>query len=161
MSRRVRGRRSGQALVEFALVVPIFLLILFGLLDVGRAIFAYNSITNAAREGARLAIVNQDSASIEARAADQAPAQDITSTVRFSQPAPNADAASNPPCEPIGIGCVAVVRVTTPWQALTPIVGALLGPITLRAETQQPVEFVCPNPAIAGFTTAGDCPKQP
>src|ERR671912_110155 len=56
-------RDRGQALVEFALVLPLFLL--------GRAVFAYNTLTNAAREGARLAIVNQDLTSIIDRAKGQ------------------------------------------------------------------------------------------
>ena len=38
--------------------------------DLGAGVFAYNSVTNAAREGVRLAIVNQDQASIETRAID-------------------------------------------------------------------------------------------
>src|SRR6266850_2002535 len=56
--RRVRGRR-GQALVEFALVLPILLLIIFGIIDAGRLIFTMNTVGNAARTGARVAIVNQ------------------------------------------------------------------------------------------------------
>ena len=54
-----RGRRRGQALVEFALVLPVLLVILLGTVDAGRLIFAYNSVSNAAREGGRTAIVNQ------------------------------------------------------------------------------------------------------
>ena len=49
----------GQGLVEFALVFPVFILLLFGILDLGRAVYAYNTIGDAAREGARVAIVNQ------------------------------------------------------------------------------------------------------
>lgn len=48
----------GQAIVEFALVLPLFLLILIGMVDVGRAIWANNSVANAAREAARYAIVH-------------------------------------------------------------------------------------------------------
>src|SRR6187551_3611775 len=73
-----RGRRNpstrrdrGQALMEFALVIPVFLLILVALFDLGRAVFAYNTLTNAAREGARIAIVNQYKPSIVARAKQQ------------------------------------------------------------------------------------------
>jgi len=51
---RNQGRR-GQALVEFALVLPIFLLILFGTLDVGRLVYTNSAVSQAAREGARLA----------------------------------------------------------------------------------------------------------
>ncbi len=47
--------RRGQGLVEFALVLPIFLLILFGLIDVGRYVYMNSVLSQAAREGARLA----------------------------------------------------------------------------------------------------------
>ena len=50
-------RASGQTLVEFALVIPIFLLLLFALLDFGRVIYAQQTITNDAREGARKGLV--------------------------------------------------------------------------------------------------------
>ena len=56
--RRGRGRRSrGQSLVEFALVLPIFLLMLFGLVDLGRYVYLNSTVSQAAREGARLAAV--------------------------------------------------------------------------------------------------------
>ena len=42
-------------------------MLLLAIFDLGRAVFAYNDITNAAREGARLAIVNQTVASIQNR----------------------------------------------------------------------------------------------
>jgi Flp pilus assembly protein TadG len=44
---------KGQSLVEFALLLPILVLIIFGVLELGRAFFAFIAITNAAREGAR------------------------------------------------------------------------------------------------------------
>jgi len=50
-----RGQRS-QALIEFALVSPVLLLLLFGVIDIGRAIFYYDTINHAAREGARTAV---------------------------------------------------------------------------------------------------------
>ena len=49
----------GQALVEFALILPVLLLLIFGVVDAGRLIFTYNTVSNAARDGARVAIVNQ------------------------------------------------------------------------------------------------------
>lgn len=59
----MRRRRSrGQALVEFSLVLPVFLVMLMGVIDVGRAIWAQNSLAAAAREGARFAIVHGGSA---------------------------------------------------------------------------------------------------
>ena len=49
---------SGQALVEFALVVPVFLLLLFGIVEFARAWNIYEALTDAAREGARNAVVD-------------------------------------------------------------------------------------------------------
>jgi hypothetical protein len=49
---------GAQALVEFALVVPWFFLLLFGIIEAGRFIFYYETLNNATREGARYAIVN-------------------------------------------------------------------------------------------------------
>lgn len=44
-------------MVEFALMAPMLFLVLFGIIDFGRATFYSNEITNAAREGARVAIL--------------------------------------------------------------------------------------------------------
>ncbi len=56
-NRRRDSEAGGQTLVEFALVLPIFLLVVFGLLDVGRLVFTNAALSQAAREGARLAAV--------------------------------------------------------------------------------------------------------
>ena len=48
-----KGRGRGQALVEFALIVPVFALILFALLDFGRVIYTQNTVEQAAREASR------------------------------------------------------------------------------------------------------------
>jgi hypothetical protein len=50
-----RGQRS-QALIEFALVSPVLLLLLFGIVDIGRAVFYLDTVSHAAREGARVAV---------------------------------------------------------------------------------------------------------
>lgn len=49
---RERGR-SGAAAVEFALVLPIFLLLLFGIIQFGSVLFLHNNMVNAAREAVR------------------------------------------------------------------------------------------------------------
>jgi TadE-like protein len=51
-----RASQRSQALIEFALVSPVLLLLLFGIIDIGRAIFYYDTLNHAAREGARVAI---------------------------------------------------------------------------------------------------------
>ena len=56
--RNSRQAARGQALVEFALVAPIFFLILFAVIEGGRFILYYETLSNATREGGRYAIVN-------------------------------------------------------------------------------------------------------
>lgn len=51
-----RGREDGQDLVEFALIAPIVFLFLFGILEFGLVIWHYNTLSIAAREGARAAV---------------------------------------------------------------------------------------------------------
>lgn len=50
----VASRRPAQALLEFALVVPLFLILMFGLVDFARLLFSYVSFSNGAREMARV-----------------------------------------------------------------------------------------------------------
>lgn len=57
---RKRGLRlgeSGQALVEFAIVAPMLLLLVLGIVDFGRAFYTYHVMIDAAREGARVAVI--------------------------------------------------------------------------------------------------------
>jgi TadE-like protein len=69
---RPHPRQRSQALIEFALVSPVLLLLLFGIVDIGRAVFYYDTLNHAAREGARTAV----------RASSQLPTNaDILATV--------------------------------------------------------------------------------
>ncbi len=183
-------RLRGQALAEFALAIPIFLIIALGLFDLGRYVVAQNSITNAAREGARLAIVNQTQASVEARVRaltfTGAPTTYPTLYFFAYPDDPGADddddlftdgngdgipddLADDERCyanpagsqRRISIGCMALVRVSTDMDALTPGIELLVGPITLRAASMLPVEFVCPNSLVPAYATSAQCPKQP
>jgi hypothetical protein len=56
--KRLRSRR-GQALVEFVLVIPILLLLVLGLMDFARAWQTQHAMADAAREGARMLVVNE------------------------------------------------------------------------------------------------------
>jgi Flp pilus assembly protein TadG len=56
--RRKRRSRRGSAVVELAFTAPVLFLIVFGMIDVGRAVMVQNLITNAARDGARAAALD-------------------------------------------------------------------------------------------------------
>jgi Flp pilus assembly protein TadG len=53
---RISRSQTGQTAVEFALVLPILILILMGVFDFGRAFYAYSVVANSAREGARAGV---------------------------------------------------------------------------------------------------------
>lgn len=50
-------REGGGSVAEFALLAPVFVVLLFGLVEFGMAIYAKGVLTNASREGARLGVV--------------------------------------------------------------------------------------------------------
>jgi Flp pilus assembly protein TadG len=54
-----------QSLVEFALIGPVFLLLVFGLIEGARLVYAYNTVNHAAQEAARTAVL-ADTASVSA-----------------------------------------------------------------------------------------------
>lgn len=129
------GRARGQSLVEFALVLPILLIIFMGIFDFGRAIYAFNSVSNAAREGLRVAIVNQNSAAIdkEAKIAMTGLPSDAT-TVTFTS------------CGAPKIGCLVTVNVQFSWAAITPIIGNIIGTKTIASTSSMPLERVNNQP---------------
>ena len=61
-----RRRQRGQSLVEFALILPIFLILLMGIVDFGLGLKSWIAITNSARESARYAAVGCASATVDA-----------------------------------------------------------------------------------------------
>ena len=56
--RRTARSERGQALVEFAIVFPLLMLLVIGIIEFGRAWNAHQVVTDAAREGARRAVIN-------------------------------------------------------------------------------------------------------
>lgn len=123
-----RKLEKGQELVEYALILPIMLLILMSILDMGRAVYYYSAIHNSAREGVRYGIINPDDpAGIEAVVRNKAVAlqpTDLTVVVTL----PDEDTVE--------------VTVTYQFVAITPIAGALLGDntITLGSSAMMRIE---------------------
>jgi len=60
---RQQHGEAGNALVEFAVSMVVILTLLFGIIDVGRALYAYDWVSNAARLGTRFAMVRGSSCS--------------------------------------------------------------------------------------------------
>jgi hypothetical protein len=145
MRRRGRGQR-GQGLTEFALIFPVFILLLVLVFDFGRAIYAHHTISNAARQAARVAIVDQTEDPIRAMAMAETVGlnpDDIT----VPDPAYGCPIGTAPsPPAVLKIGCEAEVTVDYGYRPLTPIVGSIIGPINMSATTRFPIERVYSSP---------------
>ncbi|CAN5299545.1 hypothetical protein BH24CHL10_BH24CHL10_02060 [soil metagenome] len=131
------GRPRGQSLVEFALILPILLILLLGLLDFGRAVAAYNSVSNGARSGARVAIVNQNQEAITTAVGSEALGVEVD--VQFD---PNAE--SDPLCP--RIGCLIEVSVSTQYNPATPIISNLVGTLTVSSSSRMAIERAYVSP---------------
>ena len=87
VSQRRHSRERGQSVIEFAFILPLLLLLVFGIVELGRMLMQTNVLTQAAREGARAAAVGADSTSAAARAEDVLNAAGITpSSIEVSGP---------------------------------------------------------------------------
>ncbi len=138
MTRRARRRRitsdRGAAAVEFALLLPMLLLIVFGIVDFGRAINAQITLTQAAREGARALSLGQ--ADYQARAQQAAIGLSGVTVTDL----PDSKGVTGCPAGSEQNGDDAVVQVTYTFTFDTPI-GSAFGPTkTLTAEGVIPCE---------------------
>lgn len=123
------SRHRGQAIVEFALASLVFLMVVFGTIDFGRAVFISAELRNAAREGARYGKINPTSTSaIRTEVLNHAVGTGLTSggvTVACTG------------------GCKAddkvTVTATVGFQAITQnLLG--IGPLTLRSSSTARIE---------------------
>lgn len=111
----IRSER-GAAVVEFALVLPLLILLVFGIIEFGRAYNLYLGVTHAAREGARIASVRNGTGVTDDEIKDQVVARsalDITT--------------SNVEVTPAGLktpGQAITVRVRYPVTLTIPLLGS-------------------------------------
>lgn len=87
--KRSRKLTRGQALVETALILPVFLALLLGIVDMGRAVWATTSLASAAREAARFAIVHGGNVNTACPVGPLSPANARTVTADASCPYPS------------------------------------------------------------------------
>ncbi len=159
-----RDRSRGQALVEFAFVFPIIAFLAFAFIDIGRAAFQWNTLGSAARQAARVAVVNQvDPASAPWPCLANKPVENPSSpgwtfrgcAVTAGQsigvtPADVTVSYAAPPgvtldCTTVrNVGCIVTVQVTSRYVPITPVAGSIIGPITMTATSQMPIERTFP-----------------
>lgn len=120
--KRLRCER-GQSTVEFALVLPLVVLLMLGLLQAGLLLRDQLMVSGAAREGAREAAVSADPERVEAAAERAAPALDIEVEIE------RGDRRGDP----------AQVKVSAP-PTRVPMVGAIVSGLTVSSSAVMRVE---------------------
>lgn len=128
-----KGER-GQSMVEFALIVPLFLLLMFAIVDFGMGFYSWITVTNAAREGARIGAVGKDSATITQHVKDTARSlKDINSNLTIS--VSNAQGSSG---GTVGVTVNYKYTLITPLSGLMHLVsGGSMGPNINFSSTSQ------------------------
>jgi Flp pilus assembly protein TadG len=151
----------GQSLVEFALVIPVMLLILLIGIDFGRLFYSYIEVTNASREAAAFAAADPAvvQASIAARAGQEANTQAQRGEGALTVGTPLCQSAATPPvtvdCATAasnngGAGNQVTIAVTRPFTFITPLIGGMFGTLNLSSSATSPVynaPVVPPTPA--------------
>lgn len=139
-----RKTGNGQSLVEFALVLPLLLIVTFGIVEFGLVMYDKAVITNASREGARVGIVAQDRTNIAAISTEiQNTVNNYAAThlVTFGNPmgalqvpAPTFSGTS------FGSDLTVTVRYSYQFLVLPAFVASLAGPVVLEATTVMKLE---------------------
>ncbi|MBC5811545.1 MAG: pilus assembly protein [Candidatus Eremiobacteraeota bacterium] len=121
---RRQGQR-GSVLVEFALVIPVAILLLFGIIEMANAVFAYDLVTNAARLGARYAIVRGSDCSVSGcpatSASIQTYVQGLSSGVNTASLTVTTTWSANGTCKTApyqAAGCLVTVNVSYPYSLI-------------------------------------------
>jgi Flp pilus assembly protein TadG len=139
----------GAELVEFALILPLLLLVLLGIMDFGLLFQRYEVITNAAREGARVAILPDYEASVDANV--QARVNQYVSTSGL--PGAATATVGAPQTVAVGTQCMTVRVVTVSYvydyMFVGPIVG-LFGGSSLTSKTLHASSAMRSEMAAAG-----------
>ncbi|WP_273834373.1 TadE/TadG family type IV pilus assembly protein [Guptibacillus sedimenti] len=120
---------KGQSMVEFALVLPILVMLLFGIIDFGRIFHTYLAIDHASREAARTASIGENDAAIVSTAVASASSIHLTAGQVAVSPGGTKSSGSD-----------VTVTITYPISFLTPVVSNLTGPITLSSSTVMRME---------------------
>jgi Flp pilus assembly protein TadG len=130
--RHISREQGGQALVEFALVLPVLVLLLFGMLDFGKAYNYWNDANHLTAQGARFAVVNRkpdpaNAASLQAQIRNQADTAELRSggTATVASPA---QVCVDFPTGSSNVGEPVRVRMTFTYTFLPLIAKAINGP---------------------------------
>jgi Flp pilus assembly protein TadG len=103
--------RKGSTLVEFAIVLPIYLVFVFAIIEYGRMVLVQQIITNAAREGARVGVLDNSTGTTVSTAANQIlSAAGIASATISATPNPPSSATYASPV---------TVTVSVPFSSVT------------------------------------------
>lgn len=148
-SRSRRRGESGAIAVEFALIMPVLLMLVFGILEFGFMINRDMIVGNASRDGARAASLNGTYAEIHSTIANELNAAGVPSGLPKTTIVIDCRKPGGAPCNATSgtynalavAGSTAVIRVTYNHALITPFISSILGSTrTLEQKTEMRVE---------------------
>ena len=132
MKKTVFRKRKGQSLLETALVMPVLVLLLVGIVDFGLLFNNYLVVANASREGARKAAVGADNTSISASVFNAASSLDETKLTLTISPENEEERER---------GCEVSVTLVYEHSIFTPIISSIIpNPIELTSKSTMRME---------------------
>ena len=134
-----QGAERGAAAVEFALVVPILLLLVFGIVDFGWMLNRDTMVNNASRDGVRAASLGATSAEVRSIVATNlgVPLNQVTTTVTCTKP--DGSACTTYDAQAVS-GGTAVVKVTFVHSLVTPVTQIFGNDVTLEKTSKMRIE---------------------
>ena len=148
---RPTNRERGQSLTEFALIAPMFLVLVFGIIDFGMGLNGWITITNAAREGARLGAVYAE-AGTTGTSSSPVSCSTISESDNSTIAGRSCHTADSLPRANVTVGVDGAlgstgesvkVKMTYDYQFVTPLgsfISGLVGPIHMETETDMRLE---------------------
>ncbi|MBX3425837.1 MAG: pilus assembly protein [Pirellulales bacterium] len=114
--RTQRRHRRGASVVEFALVAPVFFMLLIGIIEVGRALMIQQVLVNASRVGARQAVVLTSSTdAVTSAVADYATGIGVAGVATTVTPNPGTATAGTPITVTTSVDFSNVSWIPSPW----------------------------------------------
>ena len=153
MFHKLKRRELGQGLVEFAVVFPLFMILIFMMVDGGLVMGRYGEVNHAAKEGARFASTGASPADVK----DRVIAQSQISLTAGDVSVEYADGPASNRADSGEVGSVVVIRIEYDYDLITPLPNFGGGDLTWGIKACAVARLERPVDASKYVETSNEC----